>query len=299
MNRINSALLLVLMIQVFLAVVVYWPQSEEPVADPTEPLLTIDQAMVTGIQLADDQGNEAFLQRDDGRWQLPARQDLPADAALVTRLLRTLTEASHGYPVATSIAARQRFEVASYRFQRRVILLGDSDTPLGTVFLGTAPAFGRTHARSDADDVIYSIAFNSFEAPARDADWLDRRLLQIQQPRSIQGRGFALAQTDSGDWRAANGASPESRELEALLVSLANLQVDGIASEDQQRSLAAATPAFSVSATTAAGERDLAFYLLEEEHFVHDPHHDLFLTISAYDFDRLNTLDSARLNGRP
>ncbi|MDO8860274.1 DUF4340 domain-containing protein [Haliea sp. E1-2-M8] len=299
MNRINSALLLILVIQVFLAAVVYWPQQAEIVADPAAPLLAIDPAAVTGIQLADEQGNEAFLQRIDGRWQLPLRQELPADSALIERLLRVLTREQHGYPVATSIAARQRFEVASYRFQRRVTLTGSDDAQLGTVFLGTAPAFRRIHARNDAADAIYSIAFNSFDAPARDADWLDRRLLQVPQPRSIQGPGFAVAQTDSGDWRTFDGATPEPRELEALLGSLANLQVDGIASDDQQRSLAEAAPAFSVSVATAAGERNLTFYLLEEEHFVHDPRYDLFFSISAYDFDRLNTLDSERLNGRP
>lgn len=299
MNRINSVLLLVLVIQVFLAAVVYWPQRQEPVADPAEPLLAVDPAVVTGIQLADDEGNEALLQRIDGHWQLPARHDLPADTALVERLLRMLTEDWRGYPVATSIAARQRFEVASYRFQRRVTLLGADDAQLGSVFLGTAPAFRRIHARRDTDEAIYSMDFSSFEAPAHDSGWLDRRLLQVRQPHSIQGAGFALAQTDSGDWRAANGAAPEPRELEALLVSLANLQVDGIAGEDQQRSLAAATPAFRLNATTATGERSLDFYLLEDGHFVHDPRHDLFFTVSGYDFDRLNTLDAARLNGRP
>lgn len=299
MNRINSALFLVLVIQVFLTAVVYWPQQAEIVADPAAPLLDVDPTSVAGIQLADDQGNEAFLQRIDGRWQLPLRQDLPADSDLVEGLLRMLTTAQPGYPVATSVAARQRFEVASYRFQRRLTLVGANDAELGTVFLGTAPAFRRSHARSAADEAIYSIAFNSFDAPANDSDWLDRGLLQLPQPQTIQGRGFVLAQTDSGAWQAADGGTPEPRELEALLVSLANLQVDGIASEDQQRSLAEADPAFSISAATAAGERTLAFYLMEGEHFVHDPRYDLFFTISAYDFDRLDTLDAGRLNGRP
>ncbi len=299
MNRFNGALLLVLGIQVFLAAVVYWPQQAEMQEAPAAALLTIDPAAISGIQLTDDQGDEVFLRRGDGGWLLPSRQDLPADSARVEALLRVLTREQPGYPAATSIAARQRFEVASYSFQRRVTLLGNDDAELGTVFLGTAPAFRRIHIRRDASDAIYSIAFNAFDAPASDSGWLDRRLLQVPQPRSIQGRGFSLAQMNSGDWQAADGASPEARELEALLASLANLQVDGIAGEDQQRSLAEMTPAFRVSATTAAGERHLAFYLLEQEHFVHDPRFDLFFNVSAYDFDRLNTLDSARLNGRP
>lgn len=299
MNRINSALLLVLLIQLFLTTVVYWPRQPEPATNPAKPLLAVDQAVVGGIQLADAEGNEVFLQHVDGHWQLPARQNLPADGALVERLLQVLTVAEQGYPVATSIAARQRFEVVSYRFQRSVTLLGQEGARLGTVFFGTAPVFRRVHARSETEDAIYSIAFNSFDAPAQDAGWLDRRLLQVSQPLGIQGPGFALTRLDSGTWMAADGAVPESRELEALLSSLANLQVDGIAGEDQQRSLAQAAPAFSISASTATGDRELIFYLLDEQRFVRDPRHEPFFTISAYDFDRLTTLDSARLNGEP
>jgi hypothetical protein len=299
-NRINSALLLVLLIQLFLTTVVYWPRQPEPAINPAKPLLAVDQAAVGGIQLADAEGNEVFLQDVDGHWQLPARQNLPADGALVERLLQVLTVAEQGYPVATSIAARQRFEVASYRFQRSVTLLGQEGARLGTVFFGTAPVFRRVHARSETEDAIYSIAFNSFDAPAQDAGWLDRRLLQVSQPLGIRGPGFALTRLDSGTWEAAHSAAaPESRELEALLSSLANLQVDGIAGEDQQRSLAQAAPAFSISASTATGDRELIFYLLDEQRFVRDPRHEPFFTISAYDFDRLNTLDSARLNGEP
>lgn len=299
MNRLNSALWLILLIQLSLTAVVYWPQQPVPAANPAEPLLAAALAEVRSIKVADNQGNEALLQRVNGHWQLPATQYLPADGDLVERLLRVLTVAEQGYPVATSVAARQRFEVASYRFQRSVTLLGQDGVSLGTAFLGTAPAFRQVHARSEAEDAIYSIAFNSFDAPAHDAGWLDRSLLQISQPLRIQGPGFDLRRMDSGSWQAANGAAPEPRELEALLSSLANLQVEGIADTDQQRTLAEAAPAFRINASTAAGDRALAFYRLDAQHFVQDARHELFFTLSAYDFDRLNTLDASRLNGDP
>jgi hypothetical protein len=40
------------------------------------------------------------------------------------------------------------------------------------------------------------------------------------------------------------------------------------------------------------------FFALEDGRFVRDNRYDLFFAISAYDFDRLNSLDSASLNGR-
>lgn len=49
---------------------------------------------------------------------------------------------------------------------------------------------------------------------------------------------------------------------------------------------------------TGEEELKLAFFTLEQDYYLHDSRHDLFFAISGYDFDRLNSLDAARLQGR-
>jgi hypothetical protein len=72
-----------------------------------------------------------------------------------------------------------------------------------------------------------------------------------------------------------------------------------VADADQRRQLGAREPAFRLAASNTGGERQLAFYTLEDGLFVRDARYDLFFSLSAYDFDRLRTLDVERLNGGP
>jgi hypothetical protein len=290
-------LLLILVIQCAITAAVYWPQEHLAAENPGEALLSVAAETVTRISIADAQGAEVELLRTPAGWTLPELAGLSADSAQVDRLLKAITEVRHGFPVASSVPARQRFEVADYHYQRR-IRLSTAEGEESTVFLGTAPAFQQVHARHANRDPIYSLPFSAFDAPANAGGWLDRTLLRVADPQRVRGNGFQLTR-EGNRWQSATGASPEPRELEALLLGLANLQVDGVADEDQRRQLSARQPAFSLATGDAEGERQLAFYTLEDKQFVRDTRYDLFFTLSAYDFDRLRTLDVDRLNGGP
>lgn len=298
MNRLARALLVILAIQCFITAVVYWPEHDAAEEASGNPLMRLPPEAITDIRIMDPQGNEAIMARTNRGWQLPGLAGgLPANTEHVEGLLETLGQPREGQSVASSIAARQRFEVASYSYRRRLTLMAGADRQ-EIIYLGTAPTFRRVHARNATEDAVYSISFNSFDSPAQDAAWLDPGLLQIPEPRSIRGPGFALHQTGTDSWETPSGVQPEPRELEALLVSLANLQVRGIASAAQQRQLSALEPALALQVELPDGStqrRD--FFTLEDDHFVRDNRHDLFFAISAYDFDRLDSLDSASLNG--
>jgi hypothetical protein len=290
-------LLLILVIQCAITAAVYWPQERLAAENPAEALLSVAAASVTRISITDAQGAEVELLRTHAGWTLPGLGGLRADTSQVDRLLEAMTGVRHGFPVASSVPARQRFEVADYHYQRR-IRLATAEGDESTVLLGTAPAFQQVHARRANRDPIYSLPFSVFDAPANAGGWLDRTLLRVVDPQRVQGDGFQLTR-EGNHWQSATGASPEPRELEALLLGLANLQVDGIADEDQRRQLNARQPAFSLATGDSAGERRLGFYTLEGKQFVRDARYDLFFTLSAYDFDRLRTLDVDRLNGGP
>src|SRR5690606_2141252 len=139
------------------------------------------------------------------------------------------------WPVAHSSAARQRFQVADYYYQKRLTLLSNGEI-LGTIFLGTSPGFRKVHARNEQQDAIHSIAFNTFEAPAVNNGWLDTRLLQVRAPLRIDTDLYNLYFED-GRWMSATGGTPDEAQVNTLLSVLKDLQVDGVAGEDLQREL--------------------------------------------------------------
>jgi hypothetical protein len=291
-------LLILLLLQCGLAAMVYFPLETAQKSTPGTGLLQIEPGTVSEIHIADDVGNEVILAHGGERWLLPEMGDLPADGEKVGSMLRRLSPGTPGWPVAQTAAARQRFQVADYLYQRRIIFIG-SDELIGTLYLGTSPGFRRVHARADGQQAVYSIDFNTFDAPAEAGHWLDRKLLQMRVLVSISGEAYDLKR-DGETWVSGWGKEPDRRELLALLTTLQNLTVTGMADEDLQRELADLKPLLTLHLDSLSGEQTLEFYRLEGGHYVHSSRYDPFFGIGNDDFERLTTIDAERvMSGAP
>lgn len=295
MKRTVFTLLLVLAIQCAMVAVVYWPRLTGPAQEALEPLAAFASASIDEIYVGDEYDNETMLRKTGDRWTLPELENLPADNAMVDRLLAAITSSDTDWPIADSTAARQRFQVASYYYQRRIRLL-QNYAVLGSYFLGTSPGFRKIHIRNESQDAIYSIAFNAFDAPGHGGGWLDRKLLQVRTPLRITADTYSLHRQGS-DWQSGIGLRPDERELEALLTSLRSLQVDGIANPDQQRDLAEAEAALVLEVESLTGTVTLELFTLADRYFVHSSEYALSFTISAYDYERLLNIDFRLISG--
>lgn len=295
MNRSVGTLLLVLVIQCVILATVYWPGGKRHQQVSREPMLAFGPDAVNEIHIGDEYDNETVVRRAGDRWLLPELEQLPADSARIEALLTGITGSENGWPVAESIAARQRFQVASYHYQRRLRLL-NYDEQLATLYLGTSPGHRKVHARNDSQDAIYSIPLNTFDAPGVSSAWLDRKLLQIRTPLGITADSYSLLR-DGDSWRSGIDREPDERELLALLSALRSLQVSGVAKEDLQRDLAETEPALVLNVTSLAGEVTLELFTLGDEHFIHSSEYPLFFSLDGYNYDRLTSIDFRLISG--
>lgn len=296
MKRAITPLLLILLIQCILVAAVYWPRlTESEQATTANKLSRAQPGTINEIHIGDEYDNQAVLQRTGDIWILPEMQELPADSARIDELLRRLAEEDPGWPVANTIAARQRFQVADYLYQRQVKLFAGGELN-DTIFLGTSPAFRKVHARSASQDAIFSLTLSNFDVPALDAAWLDRKLLQIRAPLRISADAYSVHR-EGEEWRAGTGAIPDERELQALLGTLRNLQVESVASEDVQRELSQAEAELVLQIESLAGNVTLELLSLEGTPYVFSSEFTLFFQLSAYDFDRLTGIDFILISG--
>ena len=90
---------------------------------------------------------------------------------------------------------------------------------------------------------------------------------------------------------------PDERELEALLSTLRNLQIDGVASGDAQRDLAEAEADLVFTVESLAGKVTLELFHQDGKHYIHSSEFPLFFTLSAYDYDRLDSIDYRLISG--
>jgi len=294
-NRLLATLALLMLLQCGLVAYTWWPR-ESVQAAVTLPLTAADPAVVDRLLVVDEFDNETELLRVQNRWLMPGLENLPADGARVSRLLAALTAGGAGWPVADSAAARQRFQVASYHYQRRVQLYG-GDRLLATVYFGTSPGFRKVHARNDAQDAVYALPFNLVDAPGGSSGWLARDLLQIRAPTQIAADTYSLYREGDG-WRAGNGLEPDPREVEALLSTLRNLQVEGVADEDLQRDLAEAEADLVLQVQDLGGEVTLELFRRGEGRFLYSSRYPLCFAVGERDYDRLTSIDAGRIMGR-
>lgn len=294
MKRNLTSLLLILLIQAGLIAAVYWPGNESEYAPPT-PLLPFALDRVDTIYVGDEFDNETMLSKIGDRWVLPELENLPADGAMVEKLLDAVATNEDSWPVAHSVAARQRFRVASYHYRRRVSLFEGKDT-LGTFFLGSSPGFRKIYARNEDQDGIYNILFSAQDAPGHNGGWLDKKLLQTRTPMRINADAYSLQREGAG-WLSGIGQMPDERELEALLSTLRNLQIDGLASGDAQRDLAEAEADRIFAVESLAGKVTLELFQHDGKHYIHSSEYPLFFTLSAYDYDRLASIDYRLISG--
>lgn len=296
MNRWVNTLLLLLVSQCALVAAIYWPaQNPGPLQQTELTLASFDPGMVDEIRIGDEFDNEVALIRSGEQWLLSYLEGLPADRTRVEQLLQAMSGDSSDWPVAHSSAARQRFQVADYYYQRRVTLL-EKGKSLATIYLGTSPGFRKVHVRNENRDEIYSIAFNAFDAPAVSSAWLEPDLLQIRTPLRIDADSYSL-HFENGTWLSGTGGTPDARELEALITVLRNLQVDGVADFDMQRELSIAEATLELEITSLTGKVRFELFSQDGQHYIHSSKHSLFFKIGAYDFDQLSGIDFRLISG--
>ena len=295
MNRIGVFLGLLLIAQIFLTVLVYRQDDLANAGARSQSLVATEAYVIDELHIEDGTGGSVVLQRRGEHWMLPALAGLPANPERVENALQKLIGEDPGWTVAHTLAARQRFQVASYHFRRKVDLysLGQLE---GTVYLGTSPGFRKVHARNDASDAIYSLDLNLYDLPVDPGKWLEPSLLQVRAPIEVTADGYSLQRVD-GQWRLGTGELPDQRELQALLDALRNLQVLGVATDEAQATVTETEAELILEIIGLARRTRLALFREGDMHYVSSSEYPYLFRISAYDFDRLTGIDSFLLSG--
>ena len=135
-----------------------------------EPLLSLGGSQVDHITIEGPDQAKVVLAKVGKAWQLPDEGGFPADRTRTESLLKTLEGLKQGLPVATTAEALARFKVADDRFERRVTLAGGGKT-IATIYFGTAPSMREIHARRAGQHDVYSVAFATYQVPAKAGEW--------------------------------------------------------------------------------------------------------------------------------
>lgn len=293
MTKTHYGLTVLLVLQLLLAAGLYW-YHEDSRSSKRQPFVNFDPAKIGSIDISGS-GNSLTLVKQDDHWRLPEPAQLPAQDDKLEGLLSRLQRFQPNWPVTTTAAALERFQVADDKFVRRVRFYADGKMN-AEWYLGAASGLRKSYIRKAGDEAVYTIDMSKLEWPVKSDEWLDKSLLAAADVTGIKGPDYALTKTgDVWSFAAAEGASPEAAaplaqdKARQLALALSGLRVLGVADKTPEGG------GVSLEVTTANGGWTYRFMRADDKYYVIRNDRNAFFAISQFDFDRIAGIDKAGL----
>jgi len=212
----HKILATVLVAQIALSVVVFWPRPTT--AGQQEPLFPdLAKEDVTSLTIEDDQGNRIALQKVTGEWVMPDAGEYPAQSEEVEALLEKLTALTTGQLVTRSDTSHKRLRVAANDFARRIEFESSGGTE--TLYIGSSPQYGSVHFRLEGESEAYLTSqLTTWDVNASTSTWIDTSYHSVQQDDVARftlenANGTFVFERDDDGWAMVE---PEMAEGEVL-----------------------------------------------------------------------------------
>lgn len=232
MNKLNRILAVLLVVQLVILAVSFWPESAAGGGKPLLADLKVER--VVALTVADTDGNQVRLSQGADGWVLSEADDFPVQEEKVTALLDKLAEARTDRQVTRTAASHKQLKVADEVFVRRLELEMDDGTRYA-LYLGTSPRYQVIHARLAGQDPVYLVTgLSSADAGATPAAWIDTVYFSVPQDEVVSvtlqnpnGR-FEFAKDPNGNWVMAGLLAEETvnqNNVSSLLTRLSALRM--------------------------------------------------------------------------
>ena len=256
-NKILAGLLI---LQVVVLVVVFWPRSSD--ADGGKLFPGLEAVNVTAVTISDSDGRSIRLARTPFGCVLPEADDYPCEENRLPDFLTRVEDITKTSLVAETKASHARLKVAEDEFERLI----DLDTAEGEryrLYLGTSPRTGSGHVRADGQDRVYlAPSLSAAVSPVEASFWVDPGYIKIN-PNDVvsftqdnpQGE-FRLERNDEQGWVIAGADDDialDQEKVTSLVGKLATLQLLRPLGKEELETYRLGVPVSKVSIGTQAG----------------------------------------------
>ena len=184
MNRGNQILIGVLVLQIVLAVVLFWPQQSATVAG--QPLFAeLETDQVDQVTITDGVGEHVVLSRSGASWVLAEAGNYPVRDGVVDELLLKIAALKADRPVTQTRASLARLQVSEdeYAFQ---VVMRLQDRSLLTLYVGSSPSYGTTHVRVANQNQVYLASdLSSADVSTQLSGWIDTTYFSLQEQEIV------------------------------------------------------------------------------------------------------------------
>jgi hypothetical protein len=233
MNRRNRILAGILLLQIVVAVIVFWPRRSPSAAaggtgSALFPGLQADK--ISKLTIRDTAGQQVQLARVPDGWVMPDADNYPCVTTTVQSLLDKLVALKVDRLVTKTAASHSRLQVADQGYVRLVEFVL-ADGTLHKLYLGVASGYQAVHVRADSQSEVYlANGLVANDAGAQASAWIAPNYFnvsddQLQGVTVTNSKGTLEFQKGAGgNWTLAGLAAGETPNADAIrsLVSLAS-----------------------------------------------------------------------------
>jgi hypothetical protein len=229
-DRRNQILALVLVVQIILGAVIFWPRST--VEAGGGPLLADFQAAgVTSLVISDTDGNRVALAKSGESWVLPEADDYPANGEAITTVLDKIEAIQTNRLVTQTDASHKRLQVADDDFNRLLDMRLNNDRSY-QLYVGSAGGASATHVRAAGQPEVYLTGeLTAFDVTAQTSAWVDSLYFTVPATATVKmtlenANGTFEFERDGDTWTMAGLGEDET--LNAANVSSLHNQVTSV-----------------------------------------------------------------------
>ena len=183
-NRLQQILIIILIVQIGLMVIVFWPQTAS--SQTGGPLLAeVVPDEVVELTLSDSAGQSINLTKKNNSWVMSDADDYPVIGENVTTLLEKIEGVNTNRLITKTDASHDRLQVADDNFNRRLDLtLADGSTH--ALFIGSSGGASAAHVRAAGRDEVYLTSeLAAFDANTQAASWVDTLYFSLPQTGTV------------------------------------------------------------------------------------------------------------------
>jgi hypothetical protein len=171
MDKKNQILTLVLILQLVIVAVLFWPS--ESVAGRAQLFEGLEAGQIMRVTIQDKEGQEITLARGADGWVLPEAGDYPVQESKIDPLLTKLANIRGDRIVAQAESSHKRLMVAPDKYEG-LITFELADGTRHALYVGSALRYQVNHVRVEGDDVVYlAFGFSPLEIDAGVTHWID------------------------------------------------------------------------------------------------------------------------------
>jgi hypothetical protein len=272
MSRTNQILAAVLVLQIVVLAVIFWPRPTASVASGESLFAGLEAEQIVRLTIRGADGKEIQLAKSEAGWVLPEADDYPTQEDKVTALLDKIVELEADRMVTQTSSSHKRLKVADDAFER-LIEFDLADGTTHKLYLGSQAAYQVIHVRADSQDEVYlASGLSTSDAGEKLSNWVNTEYLSMNKDQIVtltlendNGR-FEFARDDAGTWTMKDLAADETlnqNNVNLLANRIAAVRILYPLGKELQDDYGLAQPSAVVTAETRDEEGNLKTYTLQ------------------------------------